>query len=148
MGLFFNHFWSFLPAGDLFSRNLALSHTIIYGLLTPYYVSEKLNEPIPRKIIDRRKDGRTEGRMDRKTYFIGAFPKWLEVKKINANVWLVSGLLTDNIGHHCVAILLAEILLWAPFSQSICTFSFFLGHTIMALSESYYQTILTYSELI
>ena len=85
--------------------------------------------------MDRRKDGRTEGRMDRKTYFIGAFPKWLEVEKINANVWLVSGLL-------------AEILLWAPFSQSICTFSFFLGHTIMALSESYYQTILTYSELI
>ena len=67
MGLFFNHFWSFLPAGDFFSRNLALSHTIIYGLLTPYYVSEKPNEPIPRKIMDRWKDGRTEGRMDRRT---------------------------------------------------------------------------------
>ena len=28
------------------------------------------------------------------------------------------------LGHHCVAILLALMLIWAPFSQSMCTFSF------------------------
>ena len=28
------------------------------------------------------------------------------------------------LGHHVVAILLAKMLIWAPFSQSICTFSF------------------------
>ena len=26
------------------------------------------------------------------------------------------------LGHHCVAILLAKMLIWAPFSQSMCTF--------------------------
>ena len=28
------------------------------------------------------------------------------------------------LGHHCVAILLAKMLIWAPFSQLMCTFSF------------------------
>ena len=28
------------------------------------------------------------------------------------------------LGHHFVAILLAKMLIWAPFSQSTCTFSF------------------------
>ena len=28
------------------------------------------------------------------------------------------------LGHHCVAVLLAKMLIWAPFSQLMCTFSF------------------------
>ena len=28
------------------------------------------------------------------------------------------------LGHHCVAILLANMLIWAPFAQSMSTFSF------------------------
>ena len=32
------------------------------------------------------------------------------------------GLLNDNTGSHCVAILLAKMLIWAPFSQLMCTF--------------------------
>ena len=28
------------------------------------------------------------------------------------------------LSHHCVAILLAKMLIWTPFSQSMCTFSF------------------------
>ena len=57
-----------------FQKKIRLCHTIIYGSLTPCYVSEKTNEPIPRKLTDRRKDGRTEGRTNR-LYFIGPFRK-------------------------------------------------------------------------
>ena len=31
----FDHFWLFLPNGDFFQKNLALSHKTIYGPLTP-----------------------------------------------------------------------------------------------------------------
>ena len=34
------------------------------------------------------------------------------------------GLLNDILGHQCVAILLVKMLIWAPFSQSMCSFSF------------------------
>ena len=44
----------------------------MYGPLTPFYVSQKTNEAIPKKLTDGRKDGRMEERMDR-TYFIGPF---------------------------------------------------------------------------
>ena len=33
--MFLDHFWSFLPDEDFFQKNPALSHTTIYGLLTP-----------------------------------------------------------------------------------------------------------------
>ena len=49
----FDHFWSFLPDGDFFQK-IWLSHTTIYGPLTPPEVSEKNNEPILRKLTDRR----------------------------------------------------------------------------------------------
>ena len=52
-------FVHFCPMG-IFSKNLALSHTI-YGSLTQCIFSEKTNEPIPRKLTDRRKDGRMDG---------------------------------------------------------------------------------------
>ena len=50
-------------------KNPALSHTSIYEPLTPCKVSEKTNEPILRKLMDR-----MDGQKDR-LYFIGPF--WL-----------------------------------------------------------------------
>ena len=35
--------------------------------------------------------------------------------------------LTVILRHHCVAILLAKMLIWASFSQSMCTFSFWIN---------------------
>ena len=68
--MFLGHFYQTV----IFSKKIRLCHTIIYGPLTPCYVSGKTNEPIPRKLTDRRKDGRTEGRTNR-LYFIGPFRK-------------------------------------------------------------------------
>ena len=50
------------------SKNLALSHTTTHGPLTQCWVSEKNNEPIPRKLPN----GRMEGWTDRPS-FIGLF---------------------------------------------------------------------------
>ena len=60
----FDHFWSFLPDRDFFQK-IWLSHITMYGLLTACYVSEKYNEPIPRKLTHRWKDGQK----DRHTLF-------------------------------------------------------------------------------
>ena len=57
---------------------MALSHTTLYEFLAPCQISEKTNDTIPRKHLDRRTDGRTEGQKDGRTdrpYFIGCF--WL-----------------------------------------------------------------------
>ena len=67
--MFLGHFWSFMPDGDFFQKNPALSHTAVYGSLTPCYVSEKTNQPIPRKLTDRRMDRLKEGQ----TLFTGPF---------------------------------------------------------------------------
>ena len=68
------HFWLFLvifARWRFFPKNPTLSHITRYGPLTPCYVSEKTNEPILRKLTDRRKDGRkdrqTDGRTDGRT---------------------------------------------------------------------------------
>ena len=51
-------------------KNPALSHTATHKPLTPRYISEKTNEPIPRKLPDRktkgRKDQSTEGKKDQR----------------------------------------------------------------------------------
>ena len=63
--MFLGHFWSFLvifARWGFFPKNPALSHITTYVPLTPCYVSEKTDEPILRKLTDRRKDGRTGGR--------------------------------------------------------------------------------------
>ena len=72
------------------------SATTIYGPLTPCYVSEKNNEPIPRKLVDRRKDRQ----MDR-PYFIGPFQARLGAQKA-CFAWLrkrlyFSRLMLDNL---------------------------------------------------
>ena len=62
--LFLDHFWpfqSFLPDGDFFQKSSSATHNYIWTE-TPCQVSEKTNEPIPRKLqTDRRTDGRTDG---------------------------------------------------------------------------------------
>ena len=55
LGHFLIIFGHFRPM-QIFSKNPALPHSIIYKLLTPCQVSEKTNEPIPRKLTYRQKD--------------------------------------------------------------------------------------------
>ena len=71
--MFWGHFWPFLvifARWGFFQKNPAQSHITRYGPLTPCQVSEKTNEPILRKLTDRRKDGRTDGR----TLFYSTLP--------------------------------------------------------------------------
>ena len=62
-----DHFWSFFPKKSEFFPKIWLSHTTIYGPLTPCKVSEKTNEPIPRQHTDRRKDRWKDGWKDGRT---------------------------------------------------------------------------------
>ena len=43
----FSDFWDIIK-----KKTLALSHTTTHGPITPYWVSQKSNEPIPRKLLD------------------------------------------------------------------------------------------------
>ena len=47
-----------------FLENLALSRTTSHGFLALCQISEKTNDTIPRKCLERRTDGRTEGKKD------------------------------------------------------------------------------------
>ena len=65
--MFLDHFWPFLvifARWGFFPKNPTLSQTTIYGPLTSCKVSEKTNEPIPKKLTDRQKDGRKDIRTD------------------------------------------------------------------------------------
>ena len=58
-----SYFWPiFLIFGTnkFLKKNPVLSHTT-HGSLTPCQVSEKTNEPIPRKLLDRRMEGQKDG---------------------------------------------------------------------------------------
>ena len=59
-GVFFLNFWG----KKIFSENPALSRTTSYEFLAPFQISQKTNDTIPKKCLDRRMDGRTEGRTD------------------------------------------------------------------------------------
>ena len=65
--LIFGPFAPFLGQ-NFFFLNPALSCTATHKPLTPRWVSEKTNEPIPRKLPDRKTNGRkdqsTEGKKD------------------------------------------------------------------------------------
>ena len=61
------HLWPIFPtfrAKKFLLENPALSHTISYGFLAPCQNLEKTNHAIPRKSPDRRKDEKTDGRME------------------------------------------------------------------------------------
>ena len=63
LGLF-SQFWG---KKFFFSENLALSRTTSYEFLAPCQISEKTNDTIPRKRLDRRTDGRMEGQKNGQT---------------------------------------------------------------------------------
>ena len=54
--LYFWHIFLIFGTNKFFKKNPALPHTT-HGSLTPCRVSEKTNEPIPRKLSDRRMEG-------------------------------------------------------------------------------------------
>ena len=109
--LFLGYFWPFLVifAGwRFFPKNPALSHITIYGPLTACYVSEKNNEPIPWKVIDKQKDG---GK-DRHTLFFRTLPAENGGPK---NLQSKIGLLVSIRGH--VHLIIAVLGLWHPHLQ-------------------------------
>ena len=79
----FGPFWVRFPNfGDkkIFLEDLALSCTTSHGILALYQSSEKTNDTIPRKCLDKIMDGWKDERTDR-PYFIGPFRLLLGVQK-------------------------------------------------------------------
>ena len=97
--LFFVPFLVIFACWGFFPKIPALPHTTIMG---------------PEKFQKKGRNGRP--------YFIGALWKHLEVQKML--VYSLKDFLTIILSYYCVAILLAKMVLWAPFSQLMCTFSF------------------------
>ena len=63
----FGPFWVLFPnfgAKKIFPENPALSRTTSYEFLATCQISEKTNDTIPRKRLDRRTDRRIEGWTD------------------------------------------------------------------------------------
>ena len=67
----FGPFFTILGQKKLFPENPALSRTNLYEFLAPCQISEKTNDAIPRKHLDRRMERRTEGRKEEQTLFYG-----------------------------------------------------------------------------
>ena len=63
---FLVHFPNFWDKKKKFPEHSALSHTTSYGFLAPCQNLEKTNDTIPRKWLDRRKDGQKDGWKDRR----------------------------------------------------------------------------------
>ena len=61
--IFLGNFWPFLPYGDFFRKNPAVTHNYIWApnIMLSF---KKNNEPISRKLMDRRKGGQKEGQTD------------------------------------------------------------------------------------
>ena len=75
--LFFAHFWPIFPifgAKKIFPEYPALPRTTSHGILAPCQISEKANDAIPRKRLDKWTNGKTD-----RPYFIGSFrlPPWV-----------------------------------------------------------------------
>ena len=64
--MFLGHFLTIFALCGFFSKKIRLSHTTIYGPLTSCKVSKKnlKNEPISRKLMNRRKGGQKERQTD------------------------------------------------------------------------------------
>ena len=71
--LFLAHFPNFFGK-KIFSENLAPSSTTSHGILAPCQISERTNDAIPRKLLDRWSNGRTEGQKDGETLFYRNLP--------------------------------------------------------------------------
>ena len=75
--LFFAHFWPIFPilgAKKFFPEYPALPRTTSHGILAPCQISEKANDAIPRKRLEKWTNGKTD-----RPYFIGSFrlPPWV-----------------------------------------------------------------------
>ena len=73
----FGTFWTLFPNFGVkknLPKNPALSRTTSFEFLAPCQISEKANDAIPRKRLDRRTNGRTEGRKDGQTLFYKTLP--------------------------------------------------------------------------
>ena len=57
----FGPFFSILEQKNFFSENPALSRTTSHEFQAPCQILKKMYDTIPRKYLDRRMDGRTEG---------------------------------------------------------------------------------------
>ena len=61
--IIFGPFWAQFPnfgGKKILTENPALSRTTSHGILAPCQISEKTNDIIPRKCVDRRTDGKTD----------------------------------------------------------------------------------------
>ena len=58
--------WAQIHARIFFKKNLATSVTRYHGQLSSCTISEKINDPILRKLSDGRMDGRTNGQAGRR----------------------------------------------------------------------------------
>ena len=90
----FRPIFPILGAKKIFPENPALSHTTSNGILVPCQNLEKIDDTIPRKRPDRRKDGRKHGTTDRRTgrpYFIGPFrlPPGVQKRDSGTDVFLL-----------------------------------------------------------
>ena len=72
----------------IFHENPAPPRTALYGFLAPFQNLQKTNDRILRKCLDRKKDGRTEGRKGEQTLFVRTLPATAGGPKILQSEWL------------------------------------------------------------
>ena len=92
--MFLANFWTIFPifgAKNFFLENLALSSTTSYEFLAPCQKLKETNDTIPRKRLDKRTEGRKDGRTDR-PYFIGPILGIIQTKMEVGNRFWVSNL--------------------------------------------------------
>ena len=97
-------FPTFLGEKNLSQENLNMSCTTSFRFLAPCQTLQKTDNTIPRKYLDKQKDGRTDGRMDR-THFIGPFQPPLGVEKNLNTFYHKKHLLYKMNGRHHMSIL-------------------------------------------
>ena len=82
-----------LGAKKILTENPALSRTTSHGILAPCQNLKKVNDTVPKKRPDRRKDGSTEGdgRKDGQTLFYSTLPATVgcPIKEISKQVVII-----------------------------------------------------------
>ena len=84
--MFSAHFWPFFPiwGQKKISQKIGLPRTTSYKILAPCQISEKTNDTIARKRLDRRTEGQKDGQT---LYFIGPFRLPLGVQKYRSQIY-------------------------------------------------------------
>ena len=89
----FGYFFGYLFLRGFSLKNPALLHTTAQGSLIPCQISEKTNVQIPRKLLERQKDGRKYGQKDGgkvgQTTIFRTIPAMAEdpIKHLSAFAW-------------------------------------------------------------